>query len=154
MAIEYCVGDIIESGADIIVNIVNCMGKFESELCLRINEKWPMVRQEYCRVCDTYYDYPPDLLGVVQFVGIGNDRYVASCFGKLSPNDKDLAYEDFEKSLQHVLSFARSDNNSIAIQYETEFGQDSEKCEMMDAIITKVFKNYFGKVTIYKYEAA
>ena len=79
---------------------------------------------------------------------------MASCFGKLSPNDKDLAYEDFEKSLQHVLSFARSNNNSIAIQYETEFGQDSEKCEMMDAIITKVFKNYFGKVTIYKYEAA
>ena len=65
MAIEYCVGDIIESGADIIVNLVNCMGKFESELCIRINEKWPMVRQEYCRVCDTYYDYPPDLLGVV-----------------------------------------------------------------------------------------
>ena len=154
MAIEYCVGDIIESGADIIVNLVNCMGKFESELCIRINEKWPMVRQEYCRVCDTYYDYPPDLLGTVQLVGIGNGRYVANCFGKLSPNDKDLAYKDFEESLQHVLSFARSNNMSVAIYHETEFGQDSEKCEMMDAIITKVFKNYFGKVTIYKYEAA
>lgn len=149
--IEYKDGDLLESGAGVIVHQVNCMGKFASGLAAQIREKWPLVYHEYTRICDKEYDYPVSLLGSIQLVGIGKG-YVANCFGQLSYGRKGqfTDYKALESALEYVREFASTTNMSIAIPYKIGCGLGGGDWAVVEPMIKRVFADYDGTVTIYK----
>lgn len=138
--IKVCKGDILDTSAKVIVNPVDCFGWFSGELASRIKEKWPMVYQEYARVCDREYDYPIALLGSTLIVSIGK-RYIANCFAESNQIEfgDGLLEEDFKKGLAHIRDFAEGISADIAIE-----------CNAAKNIIYEVFADYGGTVMIYR----
>lgn len=98
--ITYVKGDITESGADVIVNLVNCEGKVD-ELSHAVFSKYPQAKKWYADICSNptvnpsrvrpspllgkiTYDYIPDFR-------VGEDTedmvLIANCFIKETADD-------------------------------------------------------------------
>lgn len=153
--IEVRNGDILESGADIIVHQVNCMGAFGAGVAGQIRKKWPDVYEEYKKACDNHYDWPVALLGSAQFVSASPFTIVANCFGQLTYGRKNERYTDYmalSESLQTVRDYATPDCQTIAIPYGIGCGLGGGNWNIVERIIEKTFEDYKGKVVIYKYD--
>lgn len=74
--------DILTVSKGIICQSVNCQSKMGKGLALRIKNKWPIVYEEYAKLCRTV---KPDfeLLGNRQYVNVAPDLWVCNIFSQL-----------------------------------------------------------------------
>lgn len=106
-------GDILDSGADIIVHQVNCMGVMGAGMAKQIRNKYPNVFDIYKKRCDEFSDRLDrlSLLGKAQYVQISRNRYIANCFGQLDYRrrgqyDRMTDYDALKNALKSVNEFA------------------------------------------------
>ena len=72
-------GDLLESGADIIVHQVNCKGVMGAGLAKQVRDRYPSTYSAYRNFCTAFGD---DALGHVLFVD-EKDGLIANLFGQL-----------------------------------------------------------------------
>jgi O-acetyl-ADP-ribose deacetylase (regulator of RNase III) len=75
-------GDLLKSDVDIICHQTNCQGKMNSGIAKAIRETYPEVYKEYNLLCTI--TEPEKLLGEVQPVNIGENKWVMNMFSQLN----------------------------------------------------------------------
>ena len=82
MSIKHVKGDILTTPTrnedTVICHQVNCCGVMGAGLAKQIRDKWPVVFDEYKKICGT------DRLGDSQTVQVAPQLYVANLFGQLN----------------------------------------------------------------------
>lgn len=147
--IRYITGDILNSNEDIIVQQVNCQNVMGSGLAKALYTKWPVVKTEYHKYCDKFTT-PYDLMGKVQYVSIGDGRYVANVFAQLNYGRCRhicyTSYSHFETCLRSIADRCRS--KTIAIPHGIGCGLANGKWEIVSDLIHLYLENL--DVVIYK----
>ena len=88
-------GSLLDTNCDYICHQVNCMGKMNSGVAKAIRLKWPVVFDEYEKVCESWHawahaHHPEDyeqfaakeMLGRVQLVAVKENQVVINLFGQ------------------------------------------------------------------------
>ncbi len=101
MAIRFTRGDIFASGADVLVNAVNCVGVMGAGLAAAFRQRFPEVNEDYVRYCQAGKLKPGEIhLSVLKDVTVFNvatkDHYI-----------HDSRYEWLEAALKNVAKHAR-----------------------------------------------
>lgn len=79
-ALKEYVGDLFDSGADILVHQTNCAGVMGAGIARQVKERYPEVFRLYKNCC---LRLPQDqLIGTTLIVQIGKHQYIANCFGQ------------------------------------------------------------------------
>lgn len=87
MGVRLIRGNLLDSDAKYICQQVNCQGAMGAGLAKQIAEKWPNVKREYVKFCDSKKQ-KQDLLGDVQLVAANggfqkkDDPFVLNIFGQ------------------------------------------------------------------------
>ena len=88
-------GSLLDTTCDYICHQVNCMGKMNSGVAKAIRLKWPVVFDEYEKMCESWHawahaHHPEDyeqfaakeMLGRVQLVAVKENQVVINLFGQ------------------------------------------------------------------------
>lgn len=121
--IKYINGDVLESGADVILHQVNCMGVMGSGVAKQVREKYPHVYDQYHYRCSLFKDDPSCLLGQIQSIKVDKNKYVVNLFGQLDYGRAKKRYTEYyalRTGFKHV-NFVFS-GKSIAIPYRMGCG--------------------------------
>ena len=81
MSLEIIRGDLLSSDANAICHQVNCRCVMGAGVAAAIIEKWPIVKERYRKAFENLKDRH-SLLGKIQTVKIGQNRYVVNVFGQ------------------------------------------------------------------------
>lgn len=81
MSLEIIRGDLLSSDANAICHQVNCRNAMGAGIAAAISEKWPIVKERYKKAFENLKDWH-SLLGKIQTVKIGQNRYVVNIFGQ------------------------------------------------------------------------
>lgn len=81
MSLEIIRGDLLSSDASAICHQVNCRCVMGAGIAAVISEKWPIVKERYKKAFENLKDRH-SLLGKIQTVKIGQNRYVVNIFGQ------------------------------------------------------------------------
>ena len=81
MSLEIIRGDLLSSDANAICHQVNCRCVMGAGVAAVIIEKWPIVKERYRKAFENLKDRH-SLLGKIQTVKIGQNRYVVNVFGQ------------------------------------------------------------------------
>ena len=81
MSLEIIRGDLLSSDANAICHQVNCRNAMGAGIAATIVEKWPIVKERYKKAFENLKDWH-SLLGKIQTVKIGQNRYVVNIFGQ------------------------------------------------------------------------
>ena len=79
--VEYLVGDVLKSNADVILHQVNCKGKMGAGLALQIKNRYPFVYKQYATFCAQAKD-SASLLGQTLIVPISDSQCIANLFAQ------------------------------------------------------------------------
>lgn len=144
-------GDLLESGANVILHQVNCKAKMNSGIAKQIREKYPEVYEQYMKA---FKQVPnsQSLLGHAQSVLVeNNSKIIFNLFaqdnygydGKQYTNLKALQ-QCFENALKQVkdLEDKLKTTLSIAMPYKISATRGGAKWEDVYAIIEEVFRNH------------
>lgn len=94
-------GNLLDSGEQIICHQVNCQGKMNSGVAKAIRQAYPHVYQSYIE----YVSNNSQLLGTVQYVHLGNSKYLANLFAQDKYGYDGRQYtsiEAFKKCLEDI----------------------------------------------------
>lgn len=87
MGVRLIRGNLLDSDAKYICQQVNCQGAMGAGLAKQIAEKWPNVKKEYVKFCDSKKQ-KQDLLGDIQLVAANggfqkkDDPLIVNVFGQ------------------------------------------------------------------------
>jgi O-acetyl-ADP-ribose deacetylase (regulator of RNase III) len=93
MSLEIIRGDLLSSDASAICHQVNCRCVMGAGVAAAIVEKWPIVKERYKKAFENLKDWH-SLLGKIQTVKIGQNRYVVNIFGQDDYGHDDV-YTDY-----------------------------------------------------------
>ncbi len=150
--IKIVEGNLLDAKENIIGHQVNCQGVMGSGVAKQIRAKYPVVFRRYVDHCNTM---PADkLLGDLQVIKLGAEKYVANIFGQLTyGRNKDVQYTNYNALTESIIKLknqAKTHNMSVALPYliGCGFGNgdwDNEVLPMLEC----VFSDY--ELTLYKY---
>lgn len=86
MSVQIIRGDLLEADADIICHQVNCLGVMGAGVAKQIADKWPYVKKEYVKFCNS--KKKQNLLGEIQLVAANGgfqqegDPLILNIFGQ------------------------------------------------------------------------
>jgi O-acetyl-ADP-ribose deacetylase (regulator of RNase III) len=149
--IKTVAGNILDSTEDCICQQVNCHGVMGAGVAKAIAEKWPLVKSLYTWKCRQQFNLG-ELLGYVQSINIGDDRFVLNIFGQLDyGRDKYKRYTDYS-ALTKAFDTIRTKYNgySLAFPYGFGCGLANGDWKIVSQMIDTYFKDF--DVTIYKLE--
>jgi O-acetyl-ADP-ribose deacetylase (regulator of RNase III) len=105
MALEYCIGDILEADAEALVNSVNCVGAMGRGIALQFKKAWPENFKAYAAACRRGEVQPGKLL-VFETGKLTNPRYIINFPTKRHWRGKSRI-EDIEAGLQSLVEEIR-----------------------------------------------
>lgn len=150
--ITYHDGDILESGADVICQQVNCKGVMGAGLAKQIRNKYPKVYTEYKKRCECSSEIS-ELLGHAQFISVG-ETVVVNCFGQDGyGRDREKVYTYYPalaRSFQEVFKRYFGTQKTIAIPYGIGCGLAGGNWNTVIDTIEFVFEGYDGEVQIWR----
>jgi O-acetyl-ADP-ribose deacetylase (regulator of RNase III)/uncharacterized protein YeaO (DUF488 family) len=91
----YEEGDLLEKKEGFILQQVNCRGVMGAGLAKAIADKYPVVLEQYSKVCKS--EKPEELLGKVQFVSVDERLYIINLFGQLDYGRDEKRYTNYSK---------------------------------------------------------
>lgn len=152
--VKVYVGDVFNSGADIICHQVNCLGIMGGGIALEIRKRYPDVYNVYHKYCMDH-ENAKDLLGKVLFCEAfssnGKMFEIANMFSQLDIGGGcKTRYDELEKALKTVRDVAIRHNRSVAIPYGIGCGLAGGNWDIVYATILNVFNDTDVDVTIYK----
>jgi O-acetyl-ADP-ribose deacetylase (regulator of RNase III) len=155
--IQVVSSNILEAKESIICQQVNCQGVMGSGLAKSIYTKWPNVKEEYHKYCDTFQQ--DQLLGMVNIVGVSNSKIIVNIFGQFNYGRcKNTIYTDY-RALEKGFVIIKDEliniyNDTLAIPYKIGCGLANGDWDVVYKIINKVFDSrYKDKVKIYRLES-
>lgn len=122
MQAQLLKGDIVEieqlqcfnpTALNSITHITNTMGAFGRGLALSIKKKYPIVHDEYKKLCEAHKAAPKRLLGTLQVIMVEQNIAVCNLFGQLhyGTEQRQLNYEALYRGLEYQALNAKNDPN-------------------------------------------
>lgn len=147
-SIEIIKGDVLKSGADVIMHQVNCLGVMGSGVARAIRNMYPQVFEEYSEFCSKFTDSKM-LLGHCQEVLV-TDTYTSkelsifNLFGQhtcgCDPKVKYTLLSQLRKSLLYARDIIELEGHkTIAIPYLIGCGLGNETVTNVDNLIREIF---------------
>lgn len=138
--IIYRVGNLLNSGCDIICHQVNLQGFMGGGLALQIARKFPKCEDKYVKFVQSKKRRGGVRLGEVCFVSVG-EQVIANCFSQTEDFDTD--YEAIEKCFSTVREKYRKSDGilSIGIPYGYGCGIANGDWGKVVKTVEKVFEN-------------
>lgn len=167
MKIVEKIGNILESGCNIICHQVNCQAAMGSGLAKAIKLKYPIVYEQYTSFLDNNYIRnetgvklnTSEFLGLCQLVKIGDSSYVANIFGQdRYGKEPGIVYTNYNAvlislyNLKRIVLFGNYGIKSIAIPYGMGAGLGGGDWKTIYNLITGVFQDVDIEINIYKLE--
>ncbi|PLR72243.1 macro domain-containing protein [Bacillus sp. UMB0728] len=143
-------GNILNAPENIIGHQVNCQGVMGAGLAKQIRNKYPEVYTNYIEFINECGKKA--LLGRMQLVTCGENKWVANLFGQSSYGRQKLVYTHYgalENAFRHLRSIAKEHDLSVALPFGIGCGLAGGDWEEVYAIIDEVFNNY--EVVLYKF---
>lgn len=140
--------DLLSFKSGILFSQVNCQKVQGSGLALNIKNKWPIVYQEYCKMCDKYKnDF--ELLGKYQFIEVSPKLYVCNVFGQLNfgSRERDTDYSALNTAFRDI-SQEKDQLGKLDVYFPFLFGSDRAKGDWN--IVSKMIDYYFPDAIICK----
>lgn len=154
--IKIVTGDLLQAKENIIGHQVNCQGVMGSGVAKQIRDKYRNVYSEYRNsvenVAENYGLDKNVLLGTVQGVVVGEDKWVANMFGQLHYGYDGKQYTNTNalyicfKKLRKV---AEENGYSVALPYGIGCYRGGADWKEVENLLLKAFDGY--EVTLYKY---
>lgn len=144
------IGDALKVDANILAHQTNCVGVMGAGIARQIKEKL-LTRQMFYAYRDMCNKYNADLLGHVQFLQVGENRYVANVFGENKPTGRklDTDYESLRKGLNQVHEVAKKNGMSVVIPGLMGCGlAGGDWHYVLHNIVEPIFANSEVKLTI------
>jgi len=153
---EHHKGDILASGAPLIVHQVNCLGLMGAGLAKQIHEKYPVVFTKYKKKCDRAQASNKrfDLLGQAQFVKAPDGTIIVNLFGQYSVGrtGRRTDYAALEHGFNSVVNYAvEEDISVVAIPYKIGCGLGGGDWAIVSDIIKSQFEEYEGTIRFWEY---
>lgn len=152
--IKFVEGDLLKATENIIVHQVNCQGVMGSGLAKQIRSKYPIVYQEYVKLCSRFTDNK-NLLGAVQMVKVSDGQVVVNLFGQYNYGREKMQYTDYEalsSGLLEIKNTAKRHQVSVALPQNIGCALGGGNWDIVYKMIESIFYDY--NVTIYKLEAS
>ena len=150
--IKYIRGNLLDAEENLICHQVNCRGVMGAGLAKQIRYRYPNVYNNYRTLFNRDKYDTSILLGEVQYVNIGSDKYICNLFGQnyygRNPQITYTDYKALECCLKKLKKVAIKHNYSVALPYMIGCGNANGDWNIVLEIIEDVFKDY--EVTIYQ----
>lgn len=147
-------GNILDAEENLICHQVNCRGVMGAGLAKQVTHKYPKVFTSYRHLINSVYGSSSMFLGDVQYVNVGEDKYVCNLFGQnYYGNNPLVQYTDYgalRNCLIKVRGVAIKHNYSMALPYMIGCGKGNGKWDEVLEIIESIFKDDVVKVSIYR----
>lgn len=142
--------DLLDCGADVICQQVNCKGVMGSGLARQIRLSYPIVYEKYSAFC-AHYPNGKALLASVLYVVLPSFT-VANLFAQVSYGRTGLHtdYLALRECLCKVRNHYADGSATIGIPYGIGCGLGGGDWSIVEQIIMDVFDGYLGKVIICK----
>lgn len=148
-------GDILKSGAPVILHQVNCLGVMGAGLAKQIRNKHPSV---YTRYKDFAVSRTPDdLMGFSLWTSLSPDGqlpFIVNCFAQrnIGSGSNQTDYDALKQCFSNTLRICKESYNNciIAIPDHIGCGLAGGDWGIVYSIIEDVFSNYSGDVQIWK----
>ena len=154
MEIKYFDGDLLTSTAPVIMHQVNCKGVMNSGVAKSIKEKWPVVFDEYRKFHSALTT--DNLLGLTQFVKVGEHRYVANMFAQEKYGYNGVKYTSYDAIDKCLKSVARNCENGeitrVAMPYKMSSDRGGADWDVILAMVNAAFRDTEITVEIWKIE--
>lgn len=152
--IKIVEGDLLEAEEDVIVHQVNTRGVMGSGVALQVKKKHHVAYEEYVELCHKEEDRE-DLLGHVQMVKVGDNKYIANLFGQLSygyDGKRHTSYDALYSGLEKIKRVAQSNRLTVAIPYRIGSDRGGADWKVVYAMIESIFHDH--PVVLYKLKEA
>ena len=149
-------GNLLNSGADVIIHQVNCLGVMGTGVARQIRERWPEVYKAYQKKCAECEKYPDYLLGHTQIVPIGNNKYIANVFGQLGygPGCSHTVYDKLESgiidTIEVFLNYLSHDGVRVGMPWKIGCGLAGGNWRKTYDIIEAIAKNENVEIELWK----
>ncbi len=146
-------GDLLQAKEDVICHQVNCQGKMNSGVAKSIRVAYPDVYHEYMTLYEEYMQagMQKDLLGRVQGVEVGENKFVVNIFGQYNYGydggqytNTNALYEGFRV----IRKNAEIAGLSVAMPYMIGCYRGGADWKEVENLLLKAFDGY--QVTLYK----
>ena len=145
-------GDILTVKEGYICHQVNTDGIMGAGIALQIRNKWPLVYDDYKRLCESRGSYE-NLIGAVQIVTVvGNCTLnIINIFAQsLNTNERPTRYDAGADAFEHVHEFALPSNNGSTLYIPKNMGCALGGVEWY--IYLAIVTHYFPQVNVVDYE--
>jgi len=150
MEIKNIDGNLLDTDAELILHQVNCQGKMNSGVAKAIREKWPVVFDEYCKLCSS----PFLKLGMCQPVSISDTQKVINMFSQDKygyDGEMYTSYDAVNKCFKNTKGYMQSNGfKRIAIPYKMCSCRGGANWDVIMALLKANFEDSDITIEIYK----
>lgn len=150
--IKIVEGSILDASENIIGHQVNCQGVMGAGLAKQIRNKYPEVLHNYSELVSNSKN-KSDLLGRMQLVTCGENKWVANIFGQYSYGRGNVNYTSYialEDAMIHLREFAIKHNLTVALPFGIGCGLAGGNWDTVEKIIDNTFEH--RGVTLYRFK--
>lgn len=150
--IKIVEGNILNASENIIGHQVNCQGVMGAGLAKQIRKKYPEVFHNYSELVSNSKN-KSDLLGKMQLVTCGENKWVANIFGQYSYGRENINYTSYialEDAMIYLRDFAIKHDLTVALPYGIGCGLAGGNWEVVEGMIETAFNDY--EVTLYNFK--
>ena len=144
-------GDLLSSGAQLIIHQTNCKGVMGSGIARSIRIKYPEVFPPYHRLC---LEKGSSLLGKALFIKTDSGIIIANCFGQndYGTQSRQTDYQALEHALECAANYAAdADLTVVGLPYKIGCARGGGDWNIVYSIIERVFFYYDGETQIWKF---
>ena len=134
-------GDLLSSGADIIVHQVNCCGVMGSGIAKQVKEQYPLLYERYRDICNDFARKKEEILGTVYYYQTAHGPIIANIFGQ-----KDFGwgrrftnYTALCQGLKYVQETAKLNNFTVAVPYNLGCGRGGGDWDTVYGMLCDIF---------------
>ena len=150
MEIKNIDGNLLDTDAELILHQVNCQGKMNSGVAKAIREKWPVVFDEYCKLCSS----PFLKLGMCQPVSISDTQKVINMFSQDKygyDGEMYTSYDAVNKCFKNTKGYMQSNGfKRIAIPYKMCSCRGGANWDVIMALLKANFEDSDITIEIWK----
>ena len=150
MEIKNIDGNLLDTDAELILHQVNCQGKMNSGVAKAIREKWPVVFDEYCKLCSS----PFLKLGMCQPVSISDTQKVINMFSQDKygyDGEMYTSYDAVNKCFKYTKGYMQSNGfKRIAIPYKMCSCRGGANWDVIMALLKANFEDSDITIEIWK----
>lgn len=150
--IKIVEGNILNAPENIIGHQVNCQGVMGAGLAKQIRSKYPEVFNNYSELVSSC-ENKSDLLGKMQLVTCGENRWVANVFGQYSYGRGNVNYTSYialEDAMICLRDIAIKHNLTVALPFGIGCGLAGGNWDIVEKMIVNTFEQH--GVTLYRFK--